>query len=121
MFNSPINKLFGIPPVGQDNKQQHGKKDNDDSQKEKKNLFKDEENTLYTDISSESFDIEGFVNKFFENLKNKEQSEKTNNRIEKFLTEFDINKFKYKYGEKLSKEDLSIILYSIAEKLGVKL
>ena len=41
MFNSPINKLFGIPPVGQGGKQEQGKKDEkENSQKQNKNIWK---------------------------------------------------------------------------------
>ena len=87
--------------------------------KKKQNLFGDN-SELYTDISSESYDIEEFINNFFKKITAQEQSEKTLVKIEDFLYEFDLQSFKQKYGENLSKEDLSVILYSLAEKFGVK-
>jgi len=120
MFNSPINKLYGTPAVGQDGGKQQGKqKEKEESSKKKQNLFGDN-SELYTDISSESYDIEEFINNFFKKITAQEQSEKTLVKIEDFLYEFDLQSFKQKYGENLSKEDLSVILYSLAEKFGVK-
>lgn len=119
MYNSPINRLFGTTAVGQDGGKQQGKQEKEDSKNEQKNLF--EENTeLYTDISSETFDIEEFINKFFRQIMSNEQSERTLVKIEDFLYGFDLSDFKQKYGENLSKEDLSVILYSLAEKFGAK-
>lgn len=121
MFNSPINKLFGIPPVGQGGKQEQGKKDEkEDSQKQNKNIF-EEETPLYMDVSTEGFDIEEYVRRFFEDVMRKEQTERTYKKIGDFLSKFNLSDFKRKYGENLSKEDVSVILYSIAEKFGAEI
>lgn len=121
MFNSPIGRLFGVAGVGQEQKKQQSKKDdNPDSQNEGQNLFKDDAQ-LYSDFSTEELNIELYVRKFFNNLKDGEISERSLRKIEDFLSSFNKEQFVKKYGEIKSKEDLQVILYGIAEKFGVKI
>lgn len=121
MFNSPIERMFGVSGVGQErNKQQPHKDDEQSSQNEENQLFKDE-SKLYSDLSTEEIDIELYVRKFFNDLKNKEISERSRRKIQEFLSNFNKEGFIKKYGEIQSKEDLSVILYSLAEKFGVKI
>lgn len=120
MFNSPIGRLFGVPGVGQDQKKQQSKnEDESNSQNEGQNLFKDDAK-LYSDFSAEELDIELYVRKFFNDLKSGEISERSLKKIDEFLLNFNKEQFIKKYGTNLSKEDLLVILYSLAEKFGVK-
>lgn len=118
MFNSPINRLFGVKGISQDNKQSKQNKREDEKKEEKKNFF-DDDTVLYTDISSETFDIEKFIRNYFETLKQQQKlAPKAVKKIDEFLTKFDIKVFEKHHGENLSKEDVSIILYSLADKWG---
>ena len=118
MFNSPISRLFGISGVNKDNKQQKQNKKDNEQKKEDKNFF-EEGSDFYTDISSQDFDAEKFIRNFVENLKNKELTPRTLKKIDEFLAKFDMKIFEQRNGKNLSKEDLTVIMYSIAEKWGI--
>ena len=121
MFNSPIGRMFGVSGIGQErNKQQSNKDDEQPSQNEENPLFKDD-NKLYSDISTDELDIELYVRKFFNDLKDKDISERSYRKIQEFLSNFNKESFIKKYGVIQSKEDLSVILYCLAEKFGVKI
>lgn len=119
MFNSPINRLFGVSSVNKDSRQQkQNKKDNE--QKKDENRFFEDESDFYTDISSEELDVEEFIRKFFQDLKLKDLSPRAVQKIDGYLAKFDINIFEQRNGKNLSKEDLTVILYSIVDKWGIK-
>ena len=124
MFNSPINRLFGISNVNKDGKQQnassHKEQKQGENEKENNNQLFNDNQKLYEDISLESFDVENFIKKYFSSIKNKIENPKIIKKINDFLANFDKTKFENKYGKNLSKEDLSIILYDLADKWGIK-
>lgn len=121
MFNTPIGRLYGVSGVGQDRNRQQPKQENEShSQNEEKNLF-EEDSQLYPDISTEEFDVEAYVKRFFNDLKQGDISEKAIRKIDEFLSIFNKERFEQKYGKGLSKEDLTIVLYGLAEKFGVKI
>ena len=121
MFNSPIGRLFNVSSVGQEQqKKQSKKEDNSNQQNEEQSFFK-EDSKLYSDISTEELDIELYVRKFFKDLKSGDISERVSKKIDDYLANFNKEQFVKKYGTNLTKEDLQVLLYSLAEKFGVKI
>ena len=120
MFNSPINKLFGISNVGKDSpKRQNKNSQQETNQDEKNNNFFNDNKELYTDISSENFDAEKYIINYLKNLCARLSNPKDIEKIEKYLSKFNYEHFKRKHGSNLTKEDVLIILYELLDKWNI--